>query len=84
MRTTANRTRVILTFTLVLAVAGCSSQGGAAKPAETARLAVPAVQDCAVVAISSPPKYACNGKVYTAFDLQRLRAQEQKKYQSRQ
>jgi hypothetical protein len=33
------------------------------------------VQDCAIVAISSPSKFACpDGKVYTSFDLYRARA----------
>ena len=33
------------------------------------------VQDCAIVAISSPSRYACpDGKVYTTFQLYRSRA----------
>jgi hypothetical protein len=33
------------------------------------------VQDCAIVAISSPSRYACpDGKVYTSFELYRARA----------
>ena len=33
------------------------------------------VQDCAIVAISSPTRYACpDGKVYTTFELYRARA----------
>lgn len=32
------------------------------------------VQDCAIVAISSPSRYACpDGKVYTSFELSRAR-----------
>jgi hypothetical protein len=32
------------------------------------------VQDCGIVAISSPSRYACpDGKVYTSFDLARAR-----------
>lgn len=32
------------------------------------------VQDCAIVAISSPSRYACpDGKVYTSFELARAR-----------
>lgn len=35
------------------------------------------VQDCAIVAISSPSKFACpDGKVYTNFDLARARLQQ--------
>ncbi len=33
----------------------------------------PKVQNCAVVTISTPVKYACNGKVYTNYELQHLR-----------
>lgn len=33
----------------------------------------PMVENCAVVTISTPAKYACNGKVYTAYELQHLR-----------
>jgi hypothetical protein len=32
------------------------------------------VQDCAIVAISSPSRFACDGKVYTSFELARARA----------
>jgi len=35
------------------------------------------VQDCAIVAISSPDRWACpDGKVYTSFDLARARTRE--------
>ena len=35
------------------------------------------VQDCAIVAISSPDRWACpDGKVYTSFDLSRARTRE--------
>ena len=43
---------------------------------------IPRVEDCAIVAISSPTKYACNGKVYTSFQLAKLRLDEEKKYAS--
>jgi hypothetical protein len=34
------------------------------------------VQDCAIVAISSPSRYHCpDGKVYTSFELARARQQ---------
>jgi hypothetical protein len=45
---------------------------------------VPRVQDCGIIAISSPPKYVCGGKVYTATQLAKLRNEEAKKYQSGQ
>lgn len=43
-------------------------------PAPANRIAPPPmVENCAVVTISTPAKYACNGKVYTAYELQHLR-----------
>jgi len=41
----------------------------AAKPGDPP----PKVENCAVVTISTPAKYACNGKVYTTYELQHLR-----------
>jgi aspartate aminotransferase-like enzyme len=35
--------------------------------------APPLVSDCAIVTIGSPTRYACNGKVYTSFDLEKQR-----------
>src|SRR5262249_44136017 len=35
------------------------------------------VQDCAIVAISSPSRYACDGKVYTSFELYRAREERE-------
>ncbi len=61
------------TFALTVIVAGCST---ASDPN------APVVQDCGIVAISSPPKYACGAKVYTAFQLAKMRADNAQKYQS--
>jgi hypothetical protein len=55
-----------------------------APPAGSQTAQVPRVQDCGIIAISSPPKYVCGGKVYTATQLAKLRNQEAKKYQSGQ
>ncbi len=33
----------------------------------------PKAEDCAIVTVSTPMKYACNGKVYTSYELQHLR-----------
>ena len=41
---------------------------------------VPRVQDCAVVQTGSPSRFACNGKVYTSFQLAKLREDEAKRY----
>jgi hypothetical protein len=55
---------------------------GCAGPANQNASRAPRVQDCGVVAISSPPKYACEGKVYTSMQLAKLRNDEARKYQS--
>jgi hypothetical protein len=34
----------------------------------------PLVQNCGLVAISTPARYACNGKTYTTFQLTKIRA----------
>ncbi len=64
--------------------AAFKSTDSAAPPAtsEAKQAPVPRVQECGVIAISSPSKYVCNGKVYTAVQLAKLRADEAKKYQS--
>jgi hypothetical protein len=57
---------------LVSGTAGCAllpQKGWGPTPAG----APPLVQDCAIVGISSPTRYACNGKVYTSFDLEKQR-----------
>jgi hypothetical protein len=53
-------------------LAGCSmlpQRGWGAPPPG----APPLVQDCGIVTISSPTRYACDGKVYTSFDLEKKR-----------
>lgn len=68
-----------------LALAGCAAAAPAADPsAKAAQQGAaagppPLVQNCAIVAISSPTKYACNGKVYTSFQLAKLRQDWKKK-----
>jgi hypothetical protein len=57
---------------LALGLAGCSSTG-AGWPASASSGAPPAVQNCGLVSIGSPSKFACDGKVYTSFELARLR-----------
>ena len=37
----------------------------------------PRVENCGVVSISSPSKYVCDGKVYTTFELAKLRAKDE-------
>jgi len=61
------------------AVATMPSGGGWGPPptkmvttADGKRVVDPRVQDCAIVGIGSPTKYACNGKVYTSIQLSQM------------
>jgi hypothetical protein len=67
---------------LALTLGGCSSiqiqpnlLPGASPPQQTADSSQPPprVQDCGVLNNSSPREFACNGKVYTSFQLAKLR-----------
>jgi hypothetical protein len=63
------------------AVTGCSGMrmqlpgltGSAQPTSANSANPLPIVQNCGIVAIGSPTKYACDGKVYTSFELARLR-----------
>ena len=61
--------------------AGCAgvSPMTIATPASTAAVATPQVRECGIVSTSSPVKYACGGKVYTSFQLAKLREADEKK-----
>ena len=56
---------------LALGLAGCSS--GSFEWPRTGAGTPPAVQNCGLVSIGSPSKFVCDGKVYTSFELTRLR-----------
>jgi hypothetical protein len=60
-----------------LAISGCASANPFYVP-ESAN-GKPLVWDCAMVQMSSPPKYGCSdGKTYTAFQLRDFRTNPQK------
>ena len=67
---------VFLTALAGCALTGSMPRGSAAQPAATP---MPLVQNCAVVNIGSPSKFACNGKVYTTFELAKIREDAAKK-----
>lgn len=75
---------------IAVALAGCStSKSGGNFPPPGAAMAngkptgpPPSVQDCGLVNSGSPSKYVCNGKIYTTFDLAKLRAQQEQQQQS--
>jgi hypothetical protein len=64
---------------VMIALAGCAEMpsflGGGPPPQQMASADVPPpmVQNCGIVSIGSPTKYACDGKVYTSFDLLKMR-----------
>jgi hypothetical protein len=60
-----------------LAISGCASANPFVVPDSAA--GKPLVWDCAMVQMSSPPKYGCaDGKTYTAFQLRDFRTNPQK------
>ena len=63
--------------------AGCAEVAPATTPAAgTTAQAAPHIWDCGLVSSGSPSKYVCNGKVYTTFQLAKIRLDEIKKYES--
>lgn len=76
---------MIVSAVMIASAAGCATIQSTVTPAwtpsQTAGTArVPRVEDCAIVAISTPSRYACNGKVYTSYQLAKMRMEEEKKY----
>jgi hypothetical protein len=76
---------MLATAVMIASTTGCASIQSAVTPAWTpdqtaGTKQIPRVEDCAIVAISSPSRYACGGKVYTSFQLAKLRMDEEKKY----
>jgi hypothetical protein len=74
----------------LMALAGCASiasesavtQGPGAIASEAAAKPIPRVQDCGVLNTGTPSRFVCDGKVYTSFQLAKLREDEAKKYAS--
>ena len=79
-RTSRRQRRVALASTvLAIGICGCSAMpsfGNGAASTQRASVSPPRVQDCGIVTIGSPTKYACNGKVYTSFELAKLRTSD--------
>jgi hypothetical protein len=83
--TTVQSLRLVFISAVMITAAGCAEVQSTISPAwtptQTAGTAsAPRVEDCAIVGISSPSKFACGGKVYTSFQLAKLRMAEEKKY----
>ena len=58
-----------------------AQNGGTAQAAPTP---IPLVQNCGVLSTGTPSRFVCDGKVYTSFQLARLREDAAKKYASGQ
>jgi hypothetical protein len=70
---------------LAMGVCGCSAitaAGRASIKQASAAAPPPSVQNCGIVNIGSPSNYACNGKVYTSFQLTKLREDWEKSHGS--
>jgi hypothetical protein len=58
--------------------------GASGNTSQTSAHLIPRVQNCGVLDAGSPSRFVCNGKVYTSFQLAKLRENEAKKYASGQ
>ncbi len=79
---TALIVNVLAAASLAMLVAGCATSANAAGPLysqpKQEQVAQkhdppPKVENCGIVAVGSPMKFACDGKVYTSFQLAHLR-----------
>jgi hypothetical protein len=71
----ASAALILLSAPLVFSLSACSSMGMGTESASSSTTAsVPRVQDCGIVGIGSPSKFACDGKVYTSFQLAKLQS----------
>ena len=76
----------------LMVLTGCSgvasespvTQGPGANTSQVAAKPIPRVQDCGVLNTGTPSRFVCDGKVYTSFQLARLREDAAKKYASGQ
>jgi hypothetical protein len=79
---------IALAVWITVVGAGCAgvSTATVVTPANAAQTSAakddPRVQDCGIVSVSSPMKYVCGGKVYTSFQLAKIREEARKKYES--
>ncbi len=71
---------VLVSTVLAIGLGGCAAmpEVGGGAPAQQAAKAQPRVENCGIVSIGSPTKYVCDGKVYTSFQLAKIREGENK------
>jgi len=72
---------------ILVEIAGCAAiKPTTPLPTRTSAAAatsVPLVQNCGVLNTGTPTRFVCDGKVYTSFQLAKLREDEAAKYASR-
>ena len=76
--------RNILLAIACLAASGCAASSSSpnaapSNPKVVVQLA-PEIAKCGVLQAGTPSRFVCNGKVYTSYQLARLRENEAKKY----
>lgn len=81
MKGETHRLRPFGAAAMLLALSGCSMMGPSAVSSRYASASPPPplVQNCGLIAISTPSRFVCNGKVYTTFELLKLREDWEKK-----
>ena len=83
-RTSQRPRQLALAYTvLAMGLCGCSAMapfGSAPQQQTSAKVPPPYVQNCGIVSIGSPSNYACDGKVYTSFELAKLRQEWEKSH----
>jgi hypothetical protein len=72
----------LVAFGAATTIAGCAVYGPTSNQAVAGRTPIPLVQNCAVIQTGTPSRFACNGKVYTSYQLAKLREDEAKRYAS--
>ncbi len=80
------RARLARLTTIMLAALACGCAAMSPAPpaqsganAQAAAKPIPRVEDCAVLNTGTPSRFACNGKVYTSYQLAKLREDAAKK-----
>lgn len=92
MKRTEKLCATITIASALMALAGCSNiaakstveHGPPATISAQPIRPVPRVQNCGVLDAGTPSRFVCDGKVYTSYQLAKLREDEAKKYGSGQ
>jgi len=75
-----HRSTVLVASIAASMLVGCATLGNLNTfGSGTSTASIPRVQDCAVLSTGSPSRFACNGKVYTSYQLATIRENAAKK-----